>query len=174
MYGGFEKNIILEDNADVINYKNIEINNSEVEIRHASKTINNIISKEEKNKLEFGTYLHGVFERTDFLNITDDNLYKDKIKEFVQKLNITSNTKIYKEHEFICDINDTTYHGIIDLILVEDNYVKIVDYKLKNIDDEKYIEQLRVYYNYVKTIFDKEIKTYLYSIVDDILKEVSI
>ena len=118
--------------------------------------------------------MHRIFETTDFLNISNDNPYKEKIEKFVTQLNITNNTKIYKEYEFIYDSNDVTYHGIIDLILIEENHIKIVDYKLKNIDDDKYIEQLKIYFNYVKTIFNKDIKTYLYSIVDNILKEVII
>lgn len=172
IYGNNQKDVLESSNTDLINYKDIIIENSEIELRHASKTINNIISKEEQNTLEFGTYLHSVFEETDFLNISDDNSYKDKITMFVKQLNITKETKIYKEHEFIFEDDSVTYHGIIDLVLIEKDEIKIVDYKLKNIDDDKYIEQLKVYYNYINSIFDKKIKTYLYSIINGELREV--
>ena len=45
---------------------------------------------------------------------------------------------------------------------------------LKNIEDEKYIDQLKIYYDYLKNIFKKEIKVYLFSIIDKKLKEITI
>ncbi|MBE6156567.1 MAG: hypothetical protein E7161_02360 [Firmicutes bacterium] len=174
IYGNSKKELLESNNLEAINYKTINIINEKIEKQHASKIINNIISEEEQNILEFGTYLHNIFETTDFLNVEEENPYKEKLREFVEKLNITAKTKIYKEHEFIFDDKEVTYHGIIDLVLIENDVIKIVDYKLKNIDDPKYIEQLRVYYNYLNTIFDFEIKTYLYSIINAELKEVNI
>jgi len=172
IYGSNKKEMLENLNNDVIKRILINIDNDDVDFKHASKNISNIISKEEKSTLAYGTYLHSIFETTDFLNVLDDNPYKDKIEEFVNRLNITENTQIYKEHEFIFEEDGVTYHGIIDLVLVEDDHVKIVDYKLKNIDDPKYLEQLKVYYKYVKRIFDKDIKTYLYSIINLELKEI--
>ena len=48
---------------------------------------------------------------------------------------------IYKEYEFIN--NDS--HGVIDLLLEYKDKVIIVDYKLKNIEDDAYLEQLNGY-----------------------------
>jgi len=172
LFGSNKKDVLENNNTNIINFKEISIDNSEIEKRHASKVINELISSEDTKKLEYGTKLHNIFEVTDFLNITEDNLYKKQLKDFVDKLNITNETKIYKEHEFIFDEDNILYHGIIDLVLIEDNVIKIVDYKLKNIDDEKYIDQLDVYYKYIKSIYDKEIKLYLYSILSGDLKEI--
>ena len=44
----------------------------------------------------------------------------------------------------------------------------------KNIDDENYIKQLRVYYDYVKSISDKKVYLYLYSILDNKVKEIEV
>ena len=170
IYGISKKDNIEKVETDKIIYKDIYINDEIVSSEHASKTINGLLTKEEQEKLDYGTFMHKIFETTDFLNISDNNVYKNQINRFVEKLNITKNTKIYKEHEFIFNYGDITYHGIIDLVLIEDNVIKIVDYKLKNIDDPKYINQLEVYYKYLKSIFNKDIKTYLYSIIDDELK----
>ena len=67
-------------------------------------------------------------------------------------------------------------HGIIDLILIDDNNIRIVDYKLKDINIDKYKEQLNIYYNYVKKVLnkdnDKKIRVYLYSIMDERIEEV--
>ena len=52
-----------------------------------------------------------------------------------------------------------------------DKYIDIIDYKLKQIDDENYINQLNGYRNYIKTKTDKNINIYLYSIMDNELKK---
>ena len=62
--------------------------------------------------------------------------------------------------------DDTKYHGIIDLMLEYDNHIDIIDYKLKNIDDDKYLKQLNGYKEFVATKTNKVINLYLYSIVD--------
>ncbi len=158
--------------SDIIQYKTIHIPNQVEENKHASKIINGIIDKENNAILKKGTLLHKYFEQTDFLNIAYDNPYRKQIEAFVKKLNITKDTLIFKEHEFIYEDDNTFYNGIIDLVLVEDDIVKIIDYKLKNIDDEHYLDQLNVYYDYMKTVTNKQIKLYLYSILNDELKEI--
>lgn len=174
LYNKVKKNEITNLSNQIIKYEEINVNNEEIELKHASKTVNNLISKEESDVLNIGTIAHRYFEQTDFLHILEDNPYYQQISNFVKMLNINEDTLIYKEHEFMFSDNDTIYHGIIDLVLIEDNLVRIVDYKLKNIDDPKYIEQLNVYKKYLQTTLNKQnIKMYLYSINDDILKEVS-
>ena len=63
-------------------------------------------------------------------------------------------------------------HGIIDLLLIEDNLIKIVDYKLKNISDTDYEKQLGIYKDYLQKIFAKEIRCYLHSLMTGEIKEV--
>ena len=59
------------------------------------------------------------------------------------------------------------------MLLVSDNKTIVIDYKLKNIDDPLYINQLKTYKDAMKNIFKKEVnETYLLSINDGILKEV--
>ena len=58
--------------------------------------------------------------------------------------------------------------------MIEDqDRILIVDYKLKNIDDESYEKQLLGYKNYVEKISDKKVEIYLYSILNEELKEIS-
>ena len=45
--------------------------------------------------------------------------------------------------------------------------IDIIDYKLKNIKDEKYKDQLNGYKKYIESISDKKINLYLYSILDE-------
>ena len=48
----------------------------------------------------------------------------------------------------------------------------IIDYKLKNIDDEAYNKQLNVYKDFVTNYFNLKTKTYLLSIIDQTIKEI--
>ena len=151
---------------EIIKFDNIEIQNDLLIENHASKIVNKIISKEEKEKMEYGLYIHSLFENSDFLHSKETT-----VQNLVNLLNINENTKIYKEHEFIYEEDGIKYHGIIDLILIDDD-IKIIDYKLKNIDDDAYKNQLRVYKSYLTKVLNKEVKTYLYSIVDNKIKEI--
>ena len=159
-------------NSDKIEYQTLNIDNREIENKHASKTMNHFITKEEKEALTYGTMMHETFENADFLNLNKSDSNYDRLNSFVKTININEKVKIYKEYEFMYMNNDIKYHGIMDLVLIDDDEVKIIDYKLKNIDDEAYTNQLRIYREYFETLTQKPIKTYLYSIMDNYLKEV--
>ena len=140
----------------------------EIEKKHASKTIKEILSVSDEKTLEFGTKIHELLELTDFKNTNTDNKY---VNHLLNTFDFNC-AKIYQELEFSYELDDVLYHGIIDLMLEYEDKIFIIDYKLKNINDENYIKQLNVYYNYVKCISDKEVHMYLYSILDNITKEI--
>ena len=52
------------------------------------------------------------------------------------------------------------------------NHIDIIDYKLKNIEENAYKEQLNGYKNYIEKIKNKNVNTYLYSIMDNRIEEV--
>ena len=52
-------------------------------------------------------------------------------------------------------------------MLEYDDYINIIDYKLKNIMDEKYNLQLRGYKKYIESISNKVVNIYLYSLIED-------
>ena len=83
------------------------------------------------------------------------------------------NAKIYKEYEFIYNHDLVKRHGIIDLMLEYDNYIDIIDYKLKNIDDKNYLKQLEGYMEYIKSISNKDVNIYLYSLIDKKYKKLN-
>ena len=58
-------------------------------------------------------------------------------------------------------------------MLEYDDHIDIVDYKLKNVDDEKYIKQLSGYKDYIISKSNKKVNLYLYSIMDEIVKQIS-
>ena len=53
-----------------------------------------------------------------------------------------------------------------------DDYIDIIDYKFKNIDDISYHKQLLGYKNYIAKKTKKRVNTYLYSILDNKLKDI--
>ena len=162
------KNINLSKNYNMIkngNYKallnkvegilevnNININTLKEEEKTFSKKNIHLITKEEESKLDYGKKIHELFELTNFnntSNLTGKN--KEIITNFLDKVDIGT-ANVYKEYEFIYEDNNVTYHGIIDLMLEYDNNIKIIDYKLKNINDNAYLKQLNGYKNYIENM----------------------
>ncbi len=128
--------------------------------------------------LEYGTYLHYLFEKCDFLSDDLDlNILKltsnDKEKKYLYNFR---NQPIFNS-ELIREFHELKYYldnenGIIDYMLeTTDSYI-IVDFKAKNIDDPLYINQLNTYRKYIESRVGKVVFTYLYSIIDNELKEV--
>ena len=163
----------LNNIKDNINVEEINIENEVVEEKHFSKETNKIITKEENDLMKFGTKVHEIFELLDFRNIdlslVDNKFIRNKVEKFLSNdlLKNISNANIYKEYEFIYNKDNNEYHGIIDLMLEYDNHIVIIDYKLKSITDENYIKQLNGYKGYIEKISNKEVSTYLYSILDE-------
>ena len=163
----------LNNIKDNINVEEINIENEIVEEKHFSKETNKIITKEENDLMKFGTKVHEIFELLDFRNIdlslVDNKFIRNKVEKFLSNdlLKNISNANIYKEYEFIYNKDNNEYHGIIDLMLEYDNHIDIIDYKLKSITDENYIKQLNGYKEYIEKISNKNVSTYLYSILDE-------
>ena len=166
----YMKHLNLIDDKIVIN--NIYVPSSIKENKTFSKKDIHIITKEEEDKLLYGRLVHELFECTDFNNL--DNLSdsnKKIINNFLEKIDING-ANIYKEYEFIYEEDNTTYHGIIDLMLEYQDNIKIIDYKLKNINDDAYIKQLNGYKDYIEKLFNKKTSIYLYSITLNTLEEI--
>ena len=161
------KNMVNNEEANML-FIDDEIPFIEIEKKHASKTIKEILSVSDEKTLEFGTKIHELLELTDFKNANTDNKY---VNHLLNTFDFNC-AKIYQELEFSYELDDVLYHGIIDLMLEYEDKIFIIDYKLKNIDDENYIKQLNVYYNYVKCISNKDVHMYLYSILDNVTKEI--
>jgi len=166
---GSANNNTLDDKRN-IEFRNFNIESKLIENKHASKVIKEILTIDEANILEYGTSMHNILELTNFKDKNITNKYIDNLRNTFQFDNAT----IYQELEFIYEYENVEYHGIIDLMLEYQNEIKIIDYKLKNIEDKEYVKQLNIYYNYISSISDKPIKLYLYSIIDNKIKNVEI
>ena len=137
-----------------------------------SKGGNKKISKEEIDKMKYGTKIHEVLEMIDFNNPDYsklDSFIVEKVKSFIESDLIKNNlsSKFYKEYEFNYQDLDTLKHGIIDLMIESDKEIIIIDYKLKNTDDKEYNKQLNGYKDAISKRSNKPISLYLYSIIDE-------
>ena len=52
-------------------------------------------------------------------------------------------------------------------MLENDNFIDIFDYKLKDTTDENYLKQLNGYKEYIKSVTNKKVNIYLYSIMKE-------
>lgn len=163
-----------------IDINKLDINNKLLENKHFSKSLSKVIDSSLKERLDFGTLMHYVFEVYDFNN---DNLneldiedkYKDRIRNFLKhdEVKNISNAKVYKEHEIRFKSEGSIYHGFIDLLLEYDDHFDIIDYKLSNVESDEYISQLNGYRKYIEEKYNKPCNIYLYSINKDIFKNIN-
>ena len=136
----------------------------------------NLVTKEEQESMKFGTKIHENLEYLDLKNPNFEGMepfIAQKIKAFLnqERLKNIENATIYKEYEFIENEGNIESHGIIDLMLVYDDYIDIIDYKLKKIDSDSYKKQLEGYQSYIQRLTNKKTNIYLYSILDEKLFE---
>ena len=167
-------NISLNDisfNNNILNVNEIDIKKMKEEKTSFSKTINELIDKDKVLLLELGTKIHEAlekvdFRRKDFSYINIEEKYKHYITSFLDcdLLKNVCNGKVFKEYEFYDE--QLKIKGSIDLMIEYDNYIDIIDYKLKHIDDNEYVKQLNGYKNYIFKKTGKKVNTYLYSLFD--------
>lgn len=168
---------LLNKEGDLIKIKELKpIVPEIISTSHFSKG-SGLIDVETIKKMEYGTRMHYFLETLDFNNPNFDLVDKDcidKIKKFLNSdLMINKEkAKAYKEYEFIEETETEEKHGFIDLLMEYEDHFDIIDYKLKNIDDEHYDEQLNGYRKYINSISDKKVNCYIYSIIDGTYREV--
>ena len=146
--------------------REIKINSNLLDNKHFSKGHIGLFDKDEIKLMEYGTKVHEMLEYA---------LFKKGANKYVDNLlgQLDNNyIRVYREYEFKYIDDGVLYHGIIDLMLEYDQEIKIVDYKLKNIDDENYIKQISGYRDYIMKISQKDVNVYLYSIMDNKLRRV--
>lgn len=165
----------LIQEKDVLQVKELSLEKNVIEHTHYSKDILHLSTKEEEEKMSFGTKAHQVLEQLDFkhpnLEAVEEPV-KKKIQAFLNTDIIKENkdSNFYPEYEFI-DTTENT-HGIMDLVIESKEKIMIVDYKLKNIEDENYDKQLNGYRTFLKKKTKKQVECYLYSIIDEKFRKV--
>ncbi len=159
-------NITKGTNNLVIEKKYVKLEYQELNSHHFSKENFALLDEDMIKNMKLGTKIHQILEYSNFDN--PDNIYVKNLRDLVP--NNYLNT--YHEYEFKYNLNDTQYHGIIDLMIEYDHTIYLIDYKLNSITDKEYLKQIKGYKNYLESITDKVVKTYLYSVIDNYLMEV--
>lgn len=170
----FEQSIsVTIDKSLVVNEVKIPQQQAETEVSFSKKMID-LVDQERAQNLELGLKIHHLLECLDFRHpdlesLTEDSYLINKVKKFLSLplLADLDQVKIYKEYEFMYEEEDKLYHGIIDLFLERKERIDVVDYKLKKIQDEAYLKQLRGYQHYLEMVSGKTVSIYLYSILDE-------
>jgi ATP-dependent exoDNAse (exonuclease V) beta subunit len=164
--------------CEKIDVEEISIQSEEIKDKHFSHENFNIVNQKTHDNMVYGTKIHEVLELIDFKNynpsIIKDEFVRNKITKFLNNdlLKNIKDSNIYHEYEFIYNKDNTKYHGIIDLMIEYKDHIDIIDYKLKDVTDEDYIKQLNGYKEYIGSISNKKVNTYLYSIIEENFKEI--
>lgn len=160
------KDIPNHSDIEKINKKTIPLNYQISNLKHFSKETSQIFDKETIKLMEYGTKIHESLEYIDFFE-TNNEIVNKLFEKFEKDYQM-----IYREYEFKYFEDGNEYHGVIDLMIEYTDWIAIIDYKLKKIEDKNYLKQLAGYRNYIESISQKKVKTYLYSIIDKSIKEI--
>ena len=172
--------VVPSYSTDQVEVNEIQIEEEVVEEKHFSKTVLHEVSPEEREKMEFGSKIHEVLEEIDFQKLDYspfqiNDYMKGKIDSFLSSdlMKNRLTLPMYKEYEFLDEKDGEVLHGIIDLMIEEDDKILIIDYKLKNIEDDAYQKQLNGYRDYIEKKTGKKVLCYLYSLLDETYQEVT-
>ena len=153
--------------------KEIKVESEVVEYNRASKSGDTEI---DASLLDFGTTLHQYLHDVDLDNRDLSFISNKQMKRYVNNVissllfNKVTNSMCRREFHFFDEKNNT--EGFIDALIIKDDSVIIVDYKIKNIADSEYDKQLRTYKKYIAQITDKPIYMYLIAAVNGEIREV--
>ena len=172
-----EKELVIDSNDNLLNIEEIHIDTNEIIHNSFSKKTTKLLDKSIKKNMKFGTYIHEILEYVDFKNYKpiNDSFIDEKITNLLNSdiMKDIKDCNIYKEYEFIYTKDNQELHGIIDLMLEHSDYINIIDYKLKDLSSDEYINQLNGYKDYISTKTNKPINIYLYSILEGTIKEIN-
>ena len=163
----------IEKSTEVLNVNELLVENETLIDKHYSKENNKLITSDVKKNMKFGKYVHEVLEYFDLkkkdYSYIKDEFIKNKIISFsnLPLFDNVSEANIFHEYEFVYTLNNTKYHGVIDLMLEYPSHIDIIDYKLSDVTDINYISQLNGYKEYISSITKKPVNVYLYSIINE-------
>ena len=126
--------------------------------------------------LEIGTKFHYYLELVNFATKDTSFIKNEHDRKVIDKFlsnslfDNASKAKVAHEYSFYDEKNDVS--GVIDLLLIYDDHIDIVDFKLSHVDDEAYMRQVGMYKDYIEQIAEgRSVSTYIMGILSgNILK----
>jgi ATP-dependent helicase/nuclease subunit A len=174
-----QKQDVKAASAKSISYHQFNFIEEDVSEERFSKKEHTFYEDDVKKALSYGDEVHQMLEDVDYrkmdqdltflpVHIQDAVLYLKKTPLF-QSL---KQPEFFQEYEFVDASDGYDRHGIIDLLIIDEEKVIILDYKLKHIDEPAYEKQLLGYRAYLEKRINKPIEGYLYALIDRTLKKV--
>jgi ATP-dependent exoDNAse (exonuclease V) beta subunit len=177
----FSQNKVLEISDELIVFEKLAFTKLQTKEISYSKKIQDIIDDDLINLLEKGDNYHQAISQIDWLDFENSikhlpETLRDTMKLFFasEVFEELSNPMFFPEYEFYEKKGDYLKRGIIDLLIISDNSVSVIDFKLRNIDDYAYVEQLLGYYEYLESKVNKKIDLFLYSLFEMRLKRINL
>ena len=125
-----------------------------------------------KEKLSYGERLHAYMELIDFhnpdLSFIPDPHEREKIEKALKLEAFKVGTNATYRHEFGYYDEEFGTTGFIDLLIMEGDEYRIVDYKASDIDEVAYVEQLHAYKRNIVSLFNaapEKVTLYLVSLL---------
>lgn len=161
-----------------IKYKQFTFSKTEKIKKRYSKSMNSFLEDDIIKMIDYGNYYHQLIEKVNFNDFDNSIMHypielQDSLKKLVNSplFKTFKNPEFFQEYEFYQEKDNQVKRGIIDLMVIDDDRVSVIDFKLRNIDDEAYQNQLFGYYDFLKDKVNKPIDLYLYSIMNKNLKK---
>ena len=168
----FKKEAEEVKECEKITLKSISVPSNYIKKSRASKQSSGV----NEDTLQFGTNVHAYLEGIDLDN-RDTSYIKDY--QYRKIVNNVVNSPLFKgvnnsqvRHEFSYYDEVNNVNGTIDCLIEFDDKIYIIDFKLKNIDEEEYDNQLRTYKKYIAQVSDKPIYMYLLAAITGEIREV--
>ncbi len=172
-YGQQSFKITYTYSDKTIETKTITVEPTEITKKRASKDRTEEINED---LLEFGTEIHYLLEIADYESKDTSFISDSRMRRYVNnvlKAIIFENVKnIQVLHEFSFFDDKNSLSGVIDCLVIKEDEIDIVDFKLKHLDDDKYVLQLHAYRDYIEQITSLPIKMYLVAAITGEVKEI--
>ncbi len=171
-------------NFTKLEFKEISLKKEVVKKQKFSKDMTTIITPKQRENIDLGIFLHEILEKINIPKLKnkeyldsillkiEDDILKDILISLSKQAFLDNVINYWTEYEFYYEDEKVSVNGIIDLLLETEDNVYIVDYKLSNVHTKEYEDQLNNYKKCMKNYFDKEIKCYLYSLLNNQVKEI--
>lgn len=155
-----------------VNLKKIKVDAKLIKKQRASKNVDDA----SRVVLDFGSEVHAYLENIDLDNDDLSYIKNWRMRRIVENVKNSSlfegvtNDMVRHEYPFFDEENNLS--GVIDALIIKDDEIDIIDFKLKNIDEEEYDRQLRLYRDYIYKITDKKIRLFLLAALTGEIREV--